>query len=416
MANDPLTTDQTDVTTELYRAVIGPRNQDYYLAQFAKFDAQGKPSATWHWAAFFTTLNWFVFRKMWAAALWYVTLVIAFALAIFGLGKLAFNYTDEVQNALLLLFLLAMFVTPALVANALYYRFCERRITKALASDSGVQEACDLLASQASSNRRWLILALLNLLLAGLLASAANWLPKFNLPSMSEGESNEVKSARIGGEPEATAPPTSAASQQTAPAPVEPVSAPPVATAPEPAVPVADVPAPPDKPATGPTEPARASATEDTKAAATPAVKIEPVPAPAPARAKAELESRSDPAIEVQGRRIRTAKPADKTVPADKAVTPEADKKSGEDAARAAANRPDRRYFIQVGAYAEDGHVRAALVKLESIGLPAFTQPVQAKDGLLIRIRVGPFESRAEADKALARIKELDFPFVILRL
>lgn len=414
MANDPLTTDQTDVTTELYRAVIGPRNQDYYLAQFARFDAQGKPSATWHWAAFFTTLNWFVFRKMWGAALWYVTLVVAFALAIFGLGKLAFNYTDEVQNALLLLFLLGMFVTPALLANALYYRFCERRITKALASDSGVQEACDLLASQASSNRRWLILALLNLLLAGLLAGAANWLPKFNLPPMSGGESNEVKSARIGGEPEATAPAASTASQQTAPAPVEPGNAPPVVTAPEPAVPVADVPAPPEKAAPGPTEPARASATEATKAAVTPAVKVDPVEAPA--KARAELESRSDPAIEVQGRRIRTVKPADKTVPADKAVTPEADKQARDDAARAAANRPDRRYFIQVGAYAEDGHVRAALVKLESIGLPAFTQPVQAKDGRLIRIRVGPFESRAEADKALARIKELDFPFVILRL
>jgi hypothetical protein len=59
---------------EYYKAVLGPKNQDYYLRQFARFDADGKVSATWHWPAFFVTFYWMLYRKMWLFALVYFIL------------------------------------------------------------------------------------------------------------------------------------------------------------------------------------------------------------------------------------------------------------------------------------------------------------------------------------------------------
>lgn len=36
---------------ERYKAVIGPKNQEYYLRHFERFDAAGKAGATWNWSA-----------------------------------------------------------------------------------------------------------------------------------------------------------------------------------------------------------------------------------------------------------------------------------------------------------------------------------------------------------------------------
>ena len=164
----PMTTDQvnsesTDVTTELYKAVIGSTNQNYYLRCFARFDADGKTGIMWNWSACACTLNWLVFRKMWVLALWYVSLSVTFALLVFGIGKLVFNYSETIEIALGALFVLLTFVPPGLYANAAYYRFCEKKITNALVSDVGVQGACELLAKDASSGKRWYGLLAINL-------------------------------------------------------------------------------------------------------------------------------------------------------------------------------------------------------------------------------------------------------------
>jgi DedD protein len=41
---------------------------------------------------------------------------------------------------------------------------------------------------------------------------------------------------------------------------------------------------------------------------------------------------------------------------------------------------------------------------------------VETGDGKRIRVRVGPFESKAEADKVGEKIKKLDLPAAILEL
>lgn len=74
------------------------------------------------------------------------------------------------------------------------------------------------------------------------------------------------------------------------------------------------------------------------------------------------------------------------------------------------------RFVVQVGAFSDVVKAREARVKLESAGLKTYTQVVNPKEGKRIRVRVGPFENKAEADKAAAKIKKLDLPAAILEL
>ena len=48
--------------------------------------------------------------------------------------------------------------------------------------------------------------------------------------------------------------------------------------------------------------------------------------------------------------------------------------------------------------------------------MKTYTHVAETKEGRRIRVRVGPFATRAEADKAAGRIKELDLPAAILTL
>jgi DedD protein len=74
------------------------------------------------------------------------------------------------------------------------------------------------------------------------------------------------------------------------------------------------------------------------------------------------------------------------------------------------------RYVVQVGAFAEKDKAHAAQQKLARAGLKNYTQVAETGDGKRIRVRAGPFASRAEADRAAAKIKGLDLPVRILTL
>jgi len=109
-------------------------------------------------------------------------------------------------------------------------------------------------------------------------------------------------------------------------------------------------------------------------------------------------------------------KPADKPTDAAKAQA----LLDGKDAAKkpeaAASAASAGRFIVQIGAYAEVLKAREARQKLEKAGIKTYTQVVQTPEGKRIRVRVGPFESKAEADKAAAKIKKLDLPAAILEL
>lgn len=85
-------------------------------------------------------------------------------------------------------------------------------------------------------------------------------------------------------------------------------------------------------------------------------------------------------------------------------------------AAKTAVPEPEGRLVVQVGAFADADKAREVRQKLERAGLKTYTQVVDTKDGKRIRVRVGPFDSKADADKAASKIKGLDLPAAILTL
>ena len=74
------------------------------------------------------------------------------------------------------------------------------------------------------------------------------------------------------------------------------------------------------------------------------------------------------------------------------------------------------RFVVQVGAYSDEAKVREVRIKIEKAGLKTYTQVAETKEGKRVRVRLGPFASRDEAEKAVAKLKPLNFQAQILSL
>lgn len=83
----------------------------------------------------------------------------------------------------------------------------------------------------------------------------------------------------------------------------------------------------------------------------------------------------------------------------------------------AAPTLPDSgRFIVQIGAFADAVKAREVRLKLERAGIKTYTHVIETPEGKRIRVRVGPFDGKAEAEKAAARIKGLNLPVSILLL
>jgi len=74
------------------------------------------------------------------------------------------------------------------------------------------------------------------------------------------------------------------------------------------------------------------------------------------------------------------------------------------------------RYVVQVGAFADSQAAQQTRLKIEKLGLKTYTQVAETASGSRVRVRVGPFGSREEADRAMAKIKASGSPAVVLTL
>lgn len=86
---------------------------------------------------------------------------------------------------------------------------------------------------------------------------------------------------------------------------------------------------------------------------------------------------------------------------------------------RASDKKPaasEARFVVQVGAFADGTKAREVRLKLERAGLKTYTQVVESKEGRRIRVRVGPFATKPDAEKAAEKIKKLDLSAGILEL
>jgi DedD protein len=151
--------------------------------------------------------------------------------------------------------------------------------------------------------------------------------------------------------------------------------------------------------------------TERPVAAPTPATPPKPaVVASAPARPAPAASTPAKPPLPPKPE----VKPAPKPAAADDGARAKALLDGKPPAAATAAE--EGRMVVQVGAFSDVVKAREARLKLEKAGLKTYTQVAETKDGRRIRVRVGPFATRAEAEKAASKIKTLDLPAAILTL
>ena len=76
----------------------------------------------------------------------------------------------------------------------------------------------------------------------------------------------------------------------------------------------------------------------------------------------------------------------------------------------------DARFVVQVGAFADAARAHEVRMKLEHAGLKTYTHVAETKDGKRIRVRVGPFSAKPDAEKVASKIRKLDLPAALLTL
>ena len=123
-------------------------------------------------------------------------------------------------------------------------------------------------------------------------------------------------------------------------------------------------------------------------------------------------EAKTEPKPELKPAPAVAAPPA----PADDGRKARALLEGKEVVAVAPAATDEGRFVVQIGAFADATKAREARLKVEKAGLKTYTQVAKTKDGDRTRVRVGPFATKDEADKAAAKIKTLDLPAAILTL
>lgn len=105
---------------------------------------------------------------------------------------------------------------------------------------------------------------------------------------------------------------------------------------------------------------------------------------------------------------------------ADAKATPKTEPKAEPKSADKVAEKPKDqaaskgRFVVQFGAFVEPGRAQEARVKVEKLGLKTYTQIAETPEGKKYRVRAGPFEKRAEAEKAAEKIKKLELSATVL--
>jgi DedD protein len=175
----------------------------------------------------------------------------------------------------------------------------------------------------------------------------------------------------------------------------------------------AEPPPEPAQTAAPPVAPVTASTATAASAPATGMVASAPKQAAPSAQAVAVPAPPSAPA--------RTAAPIDVARDAQRAQALLDGKPDPATAAPAAAAAPastvkESRFVVQAGAYTDAAALREARQKVERLGLKTYTQVIETDSGARTRVRVGPFATRDEAEKAAARIKGSGLAVSILSL
>ena len=134
-----------------------------------------------------------------------------------------------------------------------------------------------------------------------------------------------------------------------------------------------------------------------------------PVPATAvqPAQSSSAVAKSAEP-VSKSTETTKSAKSAKGTEPA-KAAEPTKATKAAEPSKAASTTEPSTaaQFFVQAGAFVGPDKVREVTDQLKAAKLTYYTETVATTKGTVTRIRLGPYESKAAAEKAAAAAKRL---------
>ena len=173
---------------------------------------------------------------------------------------------------------------------------------------------------------------------------------------------------------------------------------------------------PPREPAAAVTRSEPSPGTEPRKEPATPRSEAPAPPKPAPVKPEARSDDGARARALLEGQSARSAPSATATKPAAVVATAEPSKAA---AASAEANKPDGasgRFVVQVGAYGEANSARDMRQRVDKLGLKSYTQVVEIDGAKRIRVRVGPFVAREDAEKAAGTLKAAGLPAAVMTL
>jgi DedD protein len=147
-------------------------------------------------------------------------------------------------------------------------------------------------------------------------------------------------------------------------------------------------------------------------AASHPAASVKPSAIKASEKASAKAVSKDNESPKA------SAKPAAKEAvkPASKDVAAKTSAKAADKPADKASDKAATRYVVQFGAFADVNTAHEARMKVERLGIKTYTQQVDTPGGKRIRVRMGPYADKAEADKAMATLRKAGLTGAVLTL
>lgn len=150
----------------------------------------------------------------------------------------------------------------------------------------------------------------------------------------------------------------------------------------------------------------------------------QPAPArqasPAPSRPVVVAKAAATPAADKPASRPQAKEqPRPPAKEPAKSVPKPADKVADKPADKSPDKSPDKastRYVVQFGAFADANTAQVARMKVERLGIKTYTQQVDTPAGKRIRVRMGPYADKAEADKAMATLRKAGLTGAVLTL
>jgi len=383
---------ETGIMPDLYQLSIGPIGTAYYQKQFARFETLGKAVPSWNSGAAFCTVAWLLLRKMWRPAALYAGVLIA--LVLLWLFALHARVPLQVEATVCLITVLLLCVVPGFLANGWLYNQIRTQTLHTLTQANSISQARAQLAAGSATKQQLHMAAaaqtVIGIAFAGLVVyfwNHASAQPRSPAPSG----------------PPALVIPSVASLQVSTPEPAMPTPEPtPSATAPE-TTSEPEVAVETSLPSTLIEVAPAASAV--TALAATTAMTAEPsVSTPSATTALAPSSELAPTAAPTQAKTpVKPVAPksesklAAKSTPAAKTT-----------ASNASAGRliPGK-YYLNAGVYAQASNVDRSVKQLQAAKLNTLRQTVNSSKGELTRLRIGPFDTRKQAEQAAVTAKRL---------